>query len=712
MIGRTLAHYRITAAIGAGGMSEVYRATDTKLRRDVALKVLPAEMAASPERLERFRREARAVAALNHPHIVTIHSVEEAEGVHFLTMELVDGEPLDRLIPVGGLPANRFFAIAAALAEALTAAHDKGIVHRDLKPANIMVTRDGRVKVLDFGLAKIGGSGAGPQADSSLPTEMRTREGVVMGTMPYMSPEQVQGRTLDHRTDLFSLGIILYEMASGERPFQGRSSAELASAILRDTPRPVGERRTDLPEGLGQVIQHCLEKGAADRFPSAREVRDGLRGVTTEGPQIRATAAPASATPVPAAARADEGFWVAVLPFKHTGGSADLTALAEGMSEEIVTGLARFSYLRVIARGSTLRYIHQGDVRAVGKELGARYIMEGSLRQSGSVLRVGVQLVDASSGADLWAETYDRPFRPEGIFELQDELVPRIVCTVADRYGVLPHTMGRALRSRDRHTLSPYEALLRSFSYGERVTVEEHADVRAALELAVKNAPDHADCWAMLSLIYLEEYKFGFNPRPDPLGRALQAARRAVDAGVSNHFAHNALAQALFFRKEFQAFRGVAERAIALNPMDGYTIAYMGMQMAWTGDWEHGCALVERARQLNPHHPGGYWFPAFYDAYRRGDYHGALSIALRINMPGFFYTHVVTAAAHGQLGERDPAGKALQELLTLRPDFAVMAREELGKFFQAEFLEHLIDGLRKAGLNLETPRGTEPSTSQ
>ena len=233
-VGRTLAHYRITAALGAGGMGEVYRATDTKLGRDVALKVLPAEMAASPERLERFRREAKALAALDHPGVVGVYSVEEADGVHFLTMQLVEGESLDRLIPEGGLPVERILEIATALAEALAAAHDKGIVHRDLKPANVMVTQDGRVKVLDFGLARM--SPAGEPADSALPTEAQTREGVVMGTVPYMSPEQVSGKPLDHRTDVFSLGVLLYEMASGRRPFQGASSAELASAILRDPP--------------------------------------------------------------------------------------------------------------------------------------------------------------------------------------------------------------------------------------------------------------------------------------------------------------------------------------------------------------------------------------------------------------------------------------------------------------------------------------------
>ena len=290
MIGQTLSHYRITSAIGAGGMGKVYRATDTKLGRDVALKVLPAEMASNPERLERFRREAKALAALDHPGIVTVYSVEEADGVHFLTMQLVEGQPLDRLIPEGGMPLDLLLATATALAEALAAAHDKGIVHRDLKPANVMVGDAGSVKVLDFGLARMS---AGESADSALPTETRTRDGVVMGTPPYMSPEQVSGRAVDHRTDIFSLGVILYEMASGRRPFQGRSSAELVSAILRDAPPALTDRRPDLPAELARLIERCLEKDPAERFQAAREVRAALDGIR----EVKVASAAAATAP-------------------------------------------------------------------------------------------------------------------------------------------------------------------------------------------------------------------------------------------------------------------------------------------------------------------------------------------------------------------------------------------------------------------------------
>ena len=479
--GTKIGPYEIQSPLGAGGMGEVYRATDTKLGRDVALKVLPAEMAHDPERLARFRREAKALAQLDHPNIVTIHSVEESDGVHFLTMQLVEGRPLDRLIPAGGLLVEQIVGIASALADALAAAHEKGIVHRDLKPANVMVSNDGRVKVLDFGLAK--DVRTTNLSDATLTSASQTQVGVVMGTPAYMSPEQTSGRPLDHRTDIFSLGIVLHEMATGRRPFEGNSSAELVSAILRDTAPSVTDIRPDLPSDLARIVRRCLEKDPRHRVQTARDVSNEFRDLSRQTSQ-KTSPAPTSAARAVAAAdsgavRADEGFWVAVLPFKYSGGNADLTALAEGLTEDIVTGLSRFSYLRVIARGSTAKYSSEsGDVRAIGKELGARYVMEGSLRQAGTKLRLAVQLVDATTGAHLWAETYERAFNPEAVFELQDDLVPRIVSTVADQYGILPRSMSEVLRSKKEEDLTPHEAVLRTFSYFTRITPEEHAAVR------------------------------------------------------------------------------------------------------------------------------------------------------------------------------------------------------------------------------------------
>ena len=713
MIGRTLAHYRITAAISAGGMGEVYRATDTKLGREVALKVLPAEMAASPERLERFRREARALAALDHPGIVTIYSVEEAEGVHFLTMQLVEGQPLDVLIPDGGMPLDRIVAIGTDLAEALAAAHEKGVVHRDMKPANVVVGESGSVKVLDFGLAKM--NAAADATDSALQTEARTREGVLMGTVPYMSPEQVAGRAVDHRTDVFSLGVVLYEMASGRRPFQGGSTAELASAILRDTPQALEHVRPELPDDLCRMVSRCLRKEPAQRFPTLREAAAALRGLRGGAPPLshaptRASSASASPTPSSGARRSEEGFWVAVLPFKQRGTDPSLLALAEGLTEEIVTGLSRFSYLRVIAHGSTARYTGEGlDARAAGREIGARYVMEGSLRQAGGELRAAVQMIDVSTGAHLWSESYTRPFAPDRVFAIQDDLVPRIVSTFADRYGVLARSISDAVRSKPTGELRPYEALMRAFGYHYRLLPEEHAEAREALERAVELAPDNADCWAMLSWVYSHEHAHGFNPRPEPLDRALRAARRAVDLAPSSHFAHQALAVVLFFRKEKAGCLSAAERSLALNPLDASNEAIFLITFA--GDWEGGIGRIRRAMEQNPHHPRWYEWVLAVGEYRLGRYRAAVDEVVKSNMPEVFWKSALVAAAYGALGESEAAGKALRELLARKPDFAESGRRLFELWFDAELVEHLMDGLGKAGLGGLTPQAAASTKS-
>ena len=293
MVGATLGHYRILAKVGEGGMGEVFRAEDTVLKRQVALKILPLEVADNPERLARFRREAESLAALNHPGIVTIFSVESAlprwgpEGseepdelpsreLHYLTMELVKGRPLSRLIPAEGVSLDTLIDIGIQLADAISVAHAEGVIHRDLKPGNVMVTDDGRVKVLDFGLAKMRGAAESQGLTQTL-TETLTTEGAVVGTVPYMSPEQLEGRDVDSRSDIFSLGILLYEMATGARPFLGDNPISLISSIVKDTPPEVDVVRQDLPHDLSRIVAHCLEKDPADRLQSALDVRNELR---------------------------------------------------------------------------------------------------------------------------------------------------------------------------------------------------------------------------------------------------------------------------------------------------------------------------------------------------------------------------------------------------------------------------------------------------
>ncbi|MEO7658964.1 MAG: hypothetical protein ABIV48_05055, partial [Pyrinomonadaceae bacterium] len=467
------------------------------------------------------------------------------------------------------------------------------------------------------------------------------------------------------------------------------------------------------------TMMFCLDDGAELLYgPAKAEPPASAGGQFVDEPQTAilhetappleaATRAPIHATELPTRSsleQADEGFWVAVIPFRFAGSDSEIGALADGLSDEIITGLSRFAYLRVIARSSTRRYAGEnGDVRTIGKELAARYVMGGSLRRAGSMLRVAVQLVDADSGAHLWAETYDRQFSAEDIFALQDDLVPRIVSTVADWYGALPHSMSEAVRRKPAENLTPHEAVLRSYGYYQRIDPEEHAILRSSLERAVEQAPGNADAWAMLSMMYGEEHRFGFNVLPDPLGRSLQAARRAVDAAHANHFAWLAMAQALFFSKELDGFRDAAERAISLNAMDGSTLEYLAHLLAFSGDWERGCELAERARKLNPNHAGWYWAVHFLDSYRKRDFEAARPFLTKLFTRGGgaeLFTIALLAALYGQLGERKEADKTMQTIMAANPDFSLTVRSDFEKWYPQELVELLIEGLRKAGFEI------------
>jgi TolB-like protein len=689
--GTRLGAYEILAPLGAGGMGEVYRARDGKLDRDVAIKVLPQSVAADPDTLARFEREAKAVAALSHPNILSIFDFGAQAGTTYAVMELLEGETLRGKLDAGPITQKQAVDYALQVAKGLSAAHGKGIVHRDLKPENLFVTRDGHLKILDFGLAKRVDTVALQMTAATV--SGHTEPGTIMGTAGYMSPEQVKGLFVDHRSDIFSFGTILYEMLAGKRAFKRETNAETMAAIMRDEPSELSQSGRNISPALDRIVQHCLEKDREHRFQSARDIVFSLQ----EESSTSGTSSARDSSTESGRARSSEGFWIAVLPFRHQGAEPGLEALATGITEEIVTGLSRFSYLRVIARSTAAR--HAGESANI-QALGARYALEGTIRQAGSTIRLGVQLVDAINGAHLWAETFDRAFRPEEIFAVQDELVPRIVSTIADQHGVLPRSIIAAIRKKPDAELSPYEAVFRVFSLHERMTPQEHAEVRDLLERAVQGAPDQADCWAMLATLYTDEHMFGFNLRPDPLERAKAAAQRAVEADSTSPLASQALAQSLFFRGERQAFRPVAERTIALNRMDGATTAFMGLLLACAGDWERGCAVAESAMRLNPHFPGWYRLAGIFNAYRTHDYRTAIDGALRMQMPGYFWISTACAAAFGQLGEQQHARRALDELLAIRPELATKAREEFGKWFEPDFVEHVVDGLRKAGLEV------------
>jgi TolB-like protein/Tfp pilus assembly protein PilF len=685
-------------------MGEVYRAKDTKLGREVAIKVLPESVSADPERLKRFEREARALASLNHPNIVTVYSVEEAGDMRLLAMELVEGHTLDLVISAGGLSLSRFFEIAVPLADALSAAHERGIVHRDLKPSNVMLTREGRLKVLDFGLAKLVTADSDPNVTAS-PTASRaelTGEGTVFGTVAYMSPEQARGGKVDARSDVFSLGIVLYEMLTGDRPFKGTSSLDVLSSIVRDSPIPVTDLRADLPPHVGRILRRCLAKDPYDRYQTSRDVLNELRDLQAE------TSAPAAARSAPAATpargvsgrvRAEEGFWVAVLPFKSSG-DAEMESFADGLGEEITTGLSRFRYLSVVASDSAARVKGEaGDERALAARLGARYVLGGSIRKGGSAVRVSAQLVDSKTGGRLWGETYNRDLQASSIFAVQDDVAARIVATVADSYGVLVHSIRSEMRHQDDADLTPAEWQFQYFAYREQITPASYASLKSRLERALERDGRQSDLWACLAQMYVDEYAFGFGGDAGSLDRALAAARRAVELDRANQFALVALAQVHFFRQDLAAFAPAAERAMALNPLNTDAVGILGLQIVHTGEFERGTAIVRRAMELNPNHAGWMHFAPLWDHFHKGEYEQALERANRVDVPGLFWPYLVMASACGHLGRRAEAQAAVRDLLALDPDFAAHSRSNIGTWhFASGLMEPILEGLRKAGL--------------
>ncbi|HXY08618.1 MAG TPA: hypothetical protein VEI52_12325, partial [Terriglobales bacterium] len=446
-------------------------------------------------------------------------------------------------------------------------------------------------------------------------------------------------------------------------------------------------------------LPDMVEQMLSDLRQAGLEITTTVQPVSSSGAVLVRTASGGTL--------AEEGFWVAVLPLKYTGSNADLKSLAEGITEEVITGLSRFSYLRVIARGSTAKYVNEtGDIRVIGRQLGAHYVMEGSVRQAGSAIRVAVQLLDATTGAHLWAENYERTFNPEALFSLQDDVVPRIVSTVADMNGTLPRSMSARVRGRPPEQLTAYEAVLRGFAYFEGYAPEDLAQARIGLEAAVKKTPSYGDALAMLALLHVQDYAQGFELQPDALASGAVVARRAVEAAPSNHLAYFALAQAHFFQKEFPSFRNAAERTVVLNPMDGNALALLGELLIYVGEAERGMELAGRAKRLNPHHPGWYWHADFNYAYRKRNYRGAVEAALRSNLPGDWGTQVLLAAGYAQLGAAQEASKALRELIKLRPDISSTVRRGVAKWFDPEHGAHLLEGLSKAGLGIKEDQKT------
>ena len=617
--GSRLGAYEIEAHIGAGGMGEVYRARDTRLDRCVALKVLAPSLAGDPTRLERFTREARAVAALNHPHIVTIHSIEEASSVPFLTMELLEGKTLQALIPPGGLPLEQFFDVALPLASALGAAHAKHITHRDLKPANVMITVDHRVKVLDFGLARVG---LPPGADHTVTHAPLTQHGTIVGTMPYMSPEQLAGTALDHRSDIFSLGILFYEMLTGSRPFTGNSSPLLMSAILRDAPASITTVRPDVPEALARLIERCLEKRPDDRVQTADEVFAALRFARTDGEKGIGIRSGPAVRPAPV---------LAVMPFADLSASRDQAWFCDGIAEDVLNLLGQVSGLRTLARGSASRLQAHDDPREIGRALSVTHLLTGSVRRDGERIRVTSQLVSTANGSQLWTDRYDRALAD--VFEVQDEIARAITTAMTGRL---------LLGAADRRTpaLPAYDAVLRGrHDLFSSFTPESWGRARTQFAHAIALDPLYAEPHAQLGLGYFISGMHGFAPMREVAPEARAAAERALhldSSDVRARVVRGAIAVAIdhdwttaegHFRAAFDTPNVPAEAhwlyaSLYLGALGrfGDSVAEMGravekdpLNANWRAIWsahltnagEHARAIAEASRAVEL--DGSYW---------------------------------------------------------------------------------------------------------
>jgi TolB-like protein/Flp pilus assembly protein TadD len=712
--GSKLGPYDIRDSLGAGGMGMVYRAHDPRLGRDIALKILPENVARDAASLARFTREARAVAALNHPHIVTIHSTEEAEGLPFLTMELIEGRTLDQLIPSIGVSMAQFFNVTIAIADALSAAHQKRITHRDLKPGNVMVTESGMVKVLDFGLARGGDEDKPVWAEDAT---LLTQAGTVVGTAPYMSPEQVEALPADSRSDIFSLGIVMYEMATGSRPFKGETPTSLMLSILKDHPPAVSEIRRDFPEGVAQLIGRCLEKNPRDRVQTAQEVLIELRAhrrAWESGSGSSATKLKSSS--VSAAPSQDSRFRIAVLPFQSRTTNSDAEALAEGLTDDITAGLARFPYLRIVSRpDAEAAKGRSADARAAAL-VGARYLLEGTVRKAGSVTRLNVRVIDVETGGHLWAETFDRQLTTDNIFDIQDDLTSRIVATVADANGVLARSMASTLRDRAAEDLSLDELVLRYFAWSQNFRADEHAFLRAAFEQQLEKEPSHALAWACLAGLYEQEHASGLNPLPQPASRARKAAERSVELDPTCQQGWRQLAMRCQFERDMNGLRAAAEQTIQLNPLSS-AAAYMALLLALAGDWDRGMFLIRRAIDLNPQHLNSIHLVVSLDHYRRGEYEDALAELKRANLPNFVGTPLMWAAVSGQLGRIAEARTAFDALRRTHPAYVDPEKARAfwaGWAWEEDLIEQLLDGFLKAkalDAGPSSPRSNSDSAS-
>jgi eukaryotic-like serine/threonine-protein kinase len=561
--------YEVIDRLGSGGMGVVYRARDTQLGRIVALKFLPAHLTTDPDARARLEREARAASVLDHPHIAPVYEIgETADARLFIAMAFVEGETLERRIARGPLSVDQAVELACQVAYGLSAAHRRGIVHRDIKPSNLMVTPEGTARIVDFGVAKT-------------PDVTLTRDASRLGTVAYMSPEQTRGRTADHRTDLWALGAVLYEMLTGDRPFPGDGEDAVMVGIRTAEPRPVEQVRPDAPGGLGRIVARCLSKDPGDRYDSADDLGAALRAVAEQDDE--------------AAARA-ERIGLVVVPFANLSTEPENEYFSHGLTEEIITDLSSIDALRVISRTSAMRLkAAEPETRAIARELGVRYALEGSVRRSGDAVRIAVQLLDAPSGEVIWGQKFDGAV--EDVFDVQEQVARSVVEALRLR---LTPTEARALADRPIADVRAFESYLRARYEAYRFSKAGLDRAERYVEAALELVGDNALLYSTLGHITAMRVDAGVASGPAVLARVDALAERVLALDPDSARGRWLEAFAAFYRGDIAGAIRAGEEALRLDPEEPDALLLLGYIYVHVGRTADASVLFERALRLDP----------------------------------------------------------------------------------------------------------------